>query len=57
MRDDHMKETICLVKKEIEKKAQRNRLSFWQFLKIQIRFIGWKIWIMQMILRTRFRWK
>ena len=39
MRDDHMKETICLVKKEIEKKAQRNRLSFWQFLKIQIRFI------------------
>ena len=51
MRDDHMKETICLVKKEIEKKAQRNRLSFWQFLKIQIRFIGWKIWIMQMILQ------
>lgn len=51
MRDDHMKETICLVKKEIEKKAQRNRLSFWQFLKTQIRFIGWKIWIIQMILQ------
>lgn len=51
MRDDHIKETIYIVKKEIEKKAQHNRLSFWQFLKTQIRFIGWKIWIMQMILQ------
>ena len=50
MRDEHMKETICLVKKEIAKKAERSRLSFWQFLKTQIRFIGWKIWTMQMII-------
>ena len=50
MRDDHMKETICLVKKEIAMKAERRRLSFWQFLKTQIRFIGWKIWTMQMII-------
>lgn len=50
MRDEHMKETIYLVRREISKKAERNRLSFWHFLKTQIRFIGWKIWIMQMII-------
>lgn len=50
MRTDHMNETICLVRKEIVKKAERKRLSFWQFLKTQIRFIGWKIWMMQMVL-------
>lgn len=50
MRTDHMKETICLARKEIAKKAERRRLSFWQFLKTQIRFIGWKIWMMQMIM-------
>lgn len=47
MNTDHMKETIFLARKEIAKKAQRERISFWQFLKIQIRFIGWKIWLMQ----------
>lgn len=48
MRTDHMNETICLVRKEIAKKAERKRLSFWQFLKTQIRFIGWKIWLLQL---------
>ena len=50
MRTDHMNETIYLVRKEIDKKAERKRLSFWQFLKTQIRFIGWKIWMMQLVL-------
>ena len=50
MRDEHMKETIWLVRKEIAKKAERRRLSFWKFLVIQIRFIGWKIWTIQMII-------
>lgn len=49
MRDEHMQETICLVKKEIARKAERSRLSFWHFLLTQIRFIGWKIWTLQMI--------
>jgi len=49
MRTDHMYETICLVRKEITKKAERKRLSFWQFLRTQVRFIGWKIWVMQLI--------
>ena len=49
MRTNHMKETVYLVKNEIVKKAKRRRLSFWEFLKTQIRFIGWKIWMMQMM--------
>ena len=49
MRNDHMNETIYLVRNEIAKKAGRKRLSFWQFLKTQIRFIGWKIWVMQLV--------
>ena len=49
MRDEHMRETICLVRKEIAKKAERRRLSFGQFLLIQIRFVGWKIWMIQIV--------
>lgn len=49
MRTDHMNETIYLVRKEITKKAERKRVSFWQFLKTQIKFIGWKIWMMQLV--------
>ena len=49
MRTDHMNETICLVRKEIAKKAERKRLSFWQFLRTQVRFIGWKIWMLQLV--------
>lgn len=49
MRTDHMNETIYLVRKEIAKKAEQKRLSFWQFLKTQVRFIGWKIWMMQLM--------
>ena len=50
MSDKHMKETICLVKKEIVRKAERRRLFFWGFLKMQMRFVGWKIWTMQGII-------
>ena len=49
MRDEHMKETIYLVRKEIVKKSERKRLSFGQFLLTQIRFIGWKIWMTQIL--------
>lgn len=49
MRDEHMRETICLVRKEIAKKAERRRLSFGQFLLTQIRFVGWKIWMIQIL--------
>lgn len=50
MRTNHMNETIYLVRKEIAKKAECKRLSFWQFLKTQIRFIGYKIWMMQLVI-------
>ena len=49
MRTDHMNETIYLVRNEIAKKAERKRMSFWQFLITQVRFIGWKIWMMQLM--------
>ena len=49
MRTDHMNETIYLVRKEIVKKAERKRMSFWQFLRTQVRFIGWKIWMLQLV--------
>ena len=49
MRTDHMNETIYLVRNEIAKKAERKRMSFWQFLRTQVRFIGWKIWMMQLM--------
>lgn len=50
MRTEHMRETIYLARQEIGKKTKQRRLSFGQFLKTQIRFIGWKIWMMQMII-------
>ena len=50
MRTEHMNETIYLVRREIAQKAERKRLSFAQFLKTQIRFIGWKIWMMQLVI-------
>lgn len=56
MRDDHMKETIYLVRKEIVKKAERKRCSFLGFLKTQIRFVGWKIWTMQAIILSIIYW-
>jgi len=49
MRTDHMNETISLVRNEISKKTERKRLSFWQFLRTQVRFIGWKIWMLQLV--------
>lgn len=49
MNDKHMKETIYLVKQEIAKKTERTHISFWEFLKMQIRFVGWRIWVVQVI--------
>ena len=34
----------------LEKKRQRRRIDFGAFLKRQIRFVGWKIWLLQGIL-------
>ena len=31
----------------LEKKRQRRRIGFGAFLKRQIRFVGWKIWLLQ----------
>lgn len=38
---------VLLAKKEAAKRCGRTRLSFANFLAMQIRFIGWKVWMIQ----------
>lgn len=38
------------VAKLLEEKRKRKRINFTEFLKRQVRFIGWKIWLMQGVL-------
>ena len=45
VRSSSMSETILLARKEAYSRQQR--LSFPQFLSVQIRFIGWKVWAVQ----------
>ena len=45
VRSSSMSETILLARKEAY--SRRQRLSFPQFLSMQIRFIGWKVWAVQ----------
>ena len=45
VRSSSMSETILLARKEAY--YRRQRLSFPQFLSMQIRFIGWKVWAVQ----------
>ena len=45
VRSSSMSEAILLARKEAY--SRRQRLSFPQFLSMQIRFIGWKVWAVQ----------
>lgn len=45
VRSSSMSEAILLARKEAH--SRRQRLSFPQFLSMQIRFIGWKVWAVQ----------
>lgn len=45
--EKHFENTILLTQKELFLKQNRGRISFTRFLAKQIRFIGWKIWILQ----------
>ena len=38
---------VQLVQREMDGRTRRKRLSFRQFLSVQIRFIGWKVWAAQ----------
>lgn len=43
----HFADTLLLARKEACRKQYRERISFTQFLTMQIKFIGWKIWTAQ----------
>lgn len=47
VRPAHFQETLSLVSDELRKHPARKRLSYWEFLGTQVRFIGWKIWLFQ----------
>lgn len=48
--DTHLEDTLFLAREEACRKLARKRISFLHFLIGQIRFMGWKIWIIQGIL-------
>lgn len=43
----HFSETCLLAGEEIRLRQKRERISFLSFLSMQIKFIGWKIWLAQ----------
>lgn len=42
-----MSAAVLLARKEVYERSRRKRISFPQFLSMQIRFIGWKVWAVQ----------
>ena len=43
----HLKKTLLSARQELCRKSKRERIKFKTFLLQQIRFIGWKIWLVQ----------
>ncbi|MBE6022862.1 MAG: hypothetical protein E7231_06465 [Cellulosilyticum sp.] len=43
----HIQQTYVKAKQVLEERKQRQRIRFGAFLKLQIRFIGWKVWFIQ----------
>lgn len=50
--DSHLSQTILLASRELSDKPHHERINFRSFLILQIRFIGWKIWLLQGFLLT-----
>lgn len=48
----HLKETLSSAEQEMCRKSKRERIKFKTFLSLQIRFIGWKIWLVQGLMLT-----
>lgn len=44
---NHFESTILLARAEAYRKQSRERISFTHFLAMQIKFIGWKFWVVQ----------
>lgn len=41
---------LCRLQEVLEIKRKRRRIDFMSFLKRQVRFVGWKIWLVQSVL-------
>lgn len=52
IREAHLKETLLSARQEMCRKSKRERVKFRTFLLLQIRFIGWKIWLVQGLILT-----
>ena len=50
VRQEHLEETIAQTKALYERQGRRDRIGFGGLLLRQIRFIGWKVWLMQLVL-------
>lgn len=49
VRPAHVQQTLTLTKAALSKRTDPKRLSCWGFLGTQVRFIGWKIWLFQIV--------
>lgn len=47
---DHMDTVIRELKKEVIHKSSRKRIGFWDFLLLQTKMTGWKIWLLQSLM-------
>lgn len=45
--EQHLAKTCLLAETELRRMQARERITFMPFLSMQIRYIGWKIWLMQ----------
>lgn len=51
---DKMQETICLAKKAYRERLLSKRIGFWEFISIQVRFIGHWVWLAQAVILLGF---
>lgn len=47
VRPAHVRETLTLAERQLQKRPAPKKLSYWSFLGTQVRFIGWRIWLFQ----------
>ena len=46
---DKMQETICLAKQAYKERLLSKRIGFWEFIEMQVKFIGHWVWIAQAV--------
>ncbi len=47
---DKMQETIHLAKQAYKERLLSKRIGFWEFIEMQVRFIGHWVWLAQVVL-------